>query len=110
MAASIERGRERAAVAGGWGVGIAGAAEQRRHTAQYAADDAAHDAPGAVKHRLHRLAGSAYDAAHGSHRPEGVGRRGRDHRRLGMNDDLTTLAIMVVIAVPIVLVRVVLLR
>ena len=49
LAASIERRREGAAVAGGWRISITGAAEQRRHAAKHAADDAAHDAAGAGK-------------------------------------------------------------
>ena len=67
--------------------------------------------PAPVKDRPDRLAGSAYDAAYRPHGPPGVGLR--LHRLLRMNDDLTTLAIMGVVAivgVRIVGVRVVILR
>ena len=89
FAGRIERRRERAAVAVGSGVSVAGAAEQGRHATQNAADHPAHDAASAVKDRSDRLAGSGYDAAHRPHGPKGIGRR-----RRRMNDDLTILSIM----------------
>jgi hypothetical protein len=89
-------GRERATVADGGGIAVARAAEERRHAANYSADNPAHDAAGAVKNRPYRLAGSPHDAAH---RPDGAPRVDRAWRRLGMNDDLTTLAVMGVVAI-----------
>jgi hypothetical protein len=79
-------------------VSEAGAAKERRHSAKYSADDPLHYAACAVKDGLHRLACSAYDAAHRPYGPPS-GDRSRRLHWLRMNDDLTTLAIMGVVAI-----------